>query len=60
MEVKRLKPYKSFIIEKSWNIGKDGKQVDVVYTAYTEDADGVFTGAKTLAELKQKIDEYLR
>ena len=60
MEVKQLKPYKSFIVEKSWNEDKEGKQVDIVYTAYTEDADGVFTGAKTLSELKQKIDDYLR
>ena len=55
---KLLKPYKGFMIEKSWDEWKDGSKHDIVYTAYVDDGDGVYDGAKTLPELKKKIDRY--
>lgn len=60
MNGKLLKPYKGFIIEKSWEENFDGtiKKDTVIYTAYTEDFNGVFDAAKTLIELKKKIDVY--
>ena len=60
MESKLLKPYKGFTIEKSWKERPDGTKHDIVYTAYTEDGNGVFDAAKTLSELKKKINEYVR
>lgn len=61
MEYKSLKPYKGMEIEKSYEIKADGtiKKDTIIYTAYTEN-DGVFDGAKTLAELKKKIDNYVK
>jgi hypothetical protein len=61
MIVKSLKPYKGFDIEKSYEEKGDGtiKKDTIIYTAYSVDG-GVFDGAKTLSELKKKIDSYLR
>lgn len=61
MECKALKSYKGMEIEKSYEIKTDGtiRKDTIIYTAYTEDG-GVFDGAKTLVELKRKIDEYLK
>ena len=59
MESKMLKPYKGMEIEKSYDLKADGtiKKDSIVFTAY--DAKGnLFDGAKTLSELKKKIDEY--
>lgn len=60
MESKLLKPYKGFTIEKSWTEWPDGTKHDIVYTAYTEDGNGVFDATKTLSELKKRIDIYVR
>lgn len=60
MESKLLKPYKGFMIEKSWEEYPDGSKHDIIYTAYTKDESGVFDAAKTLQELKKKIDIYVR
>ncbi len=63
MTVKLLKPYKGFEIEKSYEEKPDGtiKKDTIVYTAYADDKDNaLFDAAKTLAELKRKIDIYLR
>lgn len=60
MESKLLKPYKGFTIEKSWEEWLDGTKHDIVYTAYTEDGNGVFDAAKTLSELKKRIDVYVK
>lgn len=60
MESKVLKPYKGFMIEKSWEEWPDGSKHDIVYTAYTEDGNGMFDSAKTLPELKKKIDKYIK
>ena len=60
MESKLLKPYKGFTIEKSWKKWSDGSKHDIVYTAYTEDGNGMFDSAKTLSELKKKIDVYIK
>lgn len=61
MIVKSLKPYKGFDIEKSYEEKGDGtiKKDTIIYTAYSVDGS-VFDGAKTLSELKKKIDSYLR
>jgi hypothetical protein len=61
MKVKLLKPYKGFEIEKSYELKADGtiKKDTIVYTAYSEDG-GLFDAAKTLPELKKKIDAYLK
>ena len=60
MQVKLLKPYKGFEIEKSYETNKDGtiRKDTIVYTAYAEVDGGLYDGAKTLAELKRKIDIY--
>ena len=60
MESKTLKPYKGFTIEKSWKEHPDGTKHNIVYTAYTEDGNGIFDAAKTLSELKKKIDGYMK
>lgn len=60
MKSKMLKPYKGFIIEKTWKERHDGNKYDIIYTAYTEDGSGVFDGAKTLQELRKKIDVYVK
>ena len=60
MESKLLKPYNGFTIEKSWEEWPDGTKHNIAYTAYTEDGNGVFDAAKTLSELKKKIDAYVR
>ncbi len=62
MEVKTLKPYKGFEIEKSYETNKDGaiKKGTIIYTAYPKDSYGVFDATKTLPELKKKIDNYLK
>lgn len=59
MESKLLKPYKGFIIEKSWEEWPDGTKHDIVYTAYIEEG-ALFDAAKTLPELKKKIDKYIK
>lgn len=61
MKVKLLKPYKGLEIEKSYETKADGtiKKDTIVYTAYAEEDGGLFDGAKTLSELKKKIDTYL-
>ena len=62
MESKVLKPYKGFIIEKSWEIKADGtiKKDTVLYTAYTENENGVYDAKPNLAELKKEIDRYVK
>lgn len=63
MEVKLLKPYKGFEIEKSYETKADGtiKKDTIVYTAYADDEDNaLFDASKTLSELKKKIDAYLK
>ena len=63
MTVKLLKPYKGFEIEKSYEEKVDGtiKKDTIIYTAYVDDEDNaLFDEAKTLSELKKKIDVYLR
>lgn len=57
METKLLKTYRGFSIEKSYNL-VNGKQKDIIYTAYINDA--LFDGAKSLVELKRKIDTYVK
>ena len=60
MNDKLLKPYKGYAIEKSWDENYDGtiKKDTVVYTAYTSNYD-LYDAAKSLAELKKKIDAYM-
>lgn len=60
MESKLLKSYKGFTIEKSCEEWPDGSKHNIVYTAYTEDGNSIFDAAKTLSELKKKIDKYVR
>lgn len=63
MTSKVLKPYKGFQIEKSYEEKADGtiKKDTIVYTAYTDDDDNaLFDAANTLADLKKKIDDYLK
>lgn len=62
MEVKLLKPYRGFEIEKSYETNKDGtiKKDSVIYTAYAIEDGGLYDGAETLAELKRKINSYLK
>lgn len=62
MEVRMLKPYRGFEIEKSYETNKDGtiRKDTVIYTAYAMEGGGLYDGAKTLAELKKKIDSYLK
>ena len=60
MESKLLKPYKGFLIEKSWEEWKNGSKHNIVYTAYTEDGNGVFDADQSLSELKKKIDQLER
>ena len=60
MESKLLKPYKGFTIEKSWEEWADGTKHNIIYTAYTEGGNGIFDVAKTLPELKKKINEYVK
>ena len=59
MESKLLKSYKGFMIEKSWEEYQNGTKHNITYTAYTKDGNGIFDGAKTLLELKKKIDVYV-
>ena len=62
MESKVLKPYKGFIIEKSWETKADGtiKKDTVLYTAYTADGNGIYDSKPNLAELKKEIDCYIK
>ena len=60
MESKLLKSYKGFMIEKSWEEWSNGTKHNIVYTAYTEDGNVIFDAAKTLSELKKKIDGYMK
>lgn len=59
MESKMLKSYKGMEIEKSYDLKADGtiKKDSIVFTAYDTECN-LFDGAKTLSELKKKIDEY--
>ena len=57
---KELKPYKGFDIKKTWELDRFGNQTNVCYTAYTDDGYGVYDSTATLAELKKKIDAYLK
>ena len=61
MESKMLKPYKGMDIEKSYELNADKtiKKSSIVYTAYDCD-DNLFDGAKTLSQLKRKIDNIYR
>lgn len=61
MNSKLLKSYKGFTIEKSWDETSNGtiKKDTVTYTAYTVGED-IFDADSVLANLKQKIDEYIR
>ena len=62
MESKVLKPYKGFTIEKSWEAKADGtiKKDTILYTAYTEDGNGVYDARSNLEELKKEIDRYVK
>lgn len=63
MQVTLLKPYKGFQIEKSYEEKTDGtiNKDTIVYTAYADDEDNaLFDAAKTLSELKKKIDIYTK
>ena len=62
MAVKSLKSYKGFDIEKAYDEKPDGtiKKDTIIYTAYPVDSYGVFDAAKTLPELKKKIDNHLK
>lgn len=63
MERVTVKPYKGFEIKKSYEETTDGtvKKDTIVYTAYADDEDNaLFDAARTLSELKKKIDVYLR
>ena len=61
MEVKLLKPYKGMEIEKSYELKADGtiKKDTIIYTAYPLNG-GLFDASKSLAELKKKIDNYVK
>ena len=61
MESKVLKPYNGMEIEKSYDLKADGtiKKDSIVFTAYDTEGN-LFDGAKTLAQLKKKIDEYTK
>ena len=60
IESKVLEPYKGFVIEKSWETKANGtiRKDTVLYTAYTEDGNGVYDTKSNLAELKKEIDDY--
>lgn len=62
MEVRMLKPYRGFEIEKSYETNKDGtiRKDTIVYTAYAKEDGGLYDAAKTVSELKKKIDNYLK
>ena len=63
MTIKLLKPYKGFEIEKSYEEKADGtiKKDTITYIAYADDEDNaLFDAAKTLSELKKKIDIYTK
>lgn len=62
MEVKTLKPYKGYEIEKSYETKADGtiRKDTIIYTAYAIEDGSLYDGAKTLAELKRKIDAYTK
>ena len=61
MQVKLLKSYKGFTIEKSWETNIDGtiKRNSLIYTAYDSIGD-LFDACTTLAKLKEKIDMYIK
>ena len=62
MEERSLKDYKGFQILKTWDLEMNGYerfvQANVLYMAYDKD-DNIFDSAKTLKELKKKIDNYV-
>ena len=58
MGSKILKPYKGFSIEKSWEERPDGNKHNIIYKAYMQDKKYVSETAKTLPDLKEKIDSY--
>lgn len=63
MTVKSLRPYKGYVIEKSYEEKADGtiRKDTIIYTAYSDDEDNaLFDAAKTLSELKKKIDIYTK
>lgn len=57
LDGKLLKSYNGYMIEKSWEVKPDGTidKETIVYTAYTADGEGIVDAAKTLAELKKKL-----
>lgn len=57
LETKELKPYKGFMIEKSYDKNKTIVKDSIIYTAYDKDGD-IFDASKTLWKLKNKIDIY--
>lgn len=61
LETKKLKPYKGFMIEKSYElkINKTIVKDSIIYTAYDKDGD-IFDASKTLWKLKNKIDIYMQ
>ncbi|MCI9125073.1 MAG: hypothetical protein HFH35_13585 [Eubacterium sp.] len=61
MESKLLKPYKGFEIEKSYDLNYDGTidKETIVYTAYQDDGACLYDCAKTIKDLKRKIDNYV-
>ena len=63
MKVKSLRPYKGCAIEKSYEEKADGtiRKDTIIYTAYSDDEyNALFDAAKTLSELKKKIDIYTK
>lgn len=61
MEVRTLKPYKGFEIEKSYETKKDGtiRKESIVYSAYGLEDEIYYDSDTTLAGMKKKIDIYL-
>ena len=61
MEVKTLKPYKGFEIEKSCETRRDGTIVKstLCYSAYGLRDGGYYDSDSTLAGMKKKVDIYL-
>ena len=57
LEGKILKPYKGYMIEKSYEVRADGTidKETIIYTAYTADGEGLVDANKTLTGLKKKL-----
>ena len=60
LETKELKPYKGFMIEKSYELkNKTIVKDSIIYTAYDKDGD-IFDASKTIRKIKNKIDIYMQ